>query len=258
MIDENTGLAFSDEKLEVVLRDVFETIQSDGMNKLTPGGASNGKSLGNRRQDHRFLSFADADSWMQYQEKFGNPNSFDTMISHVTNMSRDIAQLEILGPNPNATITFLKQTLNKKSSGDVKAENKARSTAKKIDELYMAITGRNNEPVNGVFAATMAGTRQILQSAQLGSAAISAITDLNFQRMARSFAGIPQTSTITQYLDLLNPLGAKEKGELAIRLGLIAEGWTSLAAGQMRYVGDISGPEITRRTADFVMRASLL
>lgn len=258
MIDENTGLAFSDQKLEVVLRDVFETIQSDGMNKLTPGGASNGKSLGNRRQDHRFLSFADADSWMQYQEKFGNPNSFDTMISHVTNMSRDIAQLEILGPNPNATITFLKQTLSKKSSGDVKAENKARSTAKKIDELYMAITGRNNEPVNGVFAATMAGTRQILQSAQLGSAAISAITDLNFQRMARSFAGIPQTSTITQYLDLLNPLGAKEKGELAIRLGLIAEGWTSLAAGQMRYVGDISGPEITRRTADFVMRASLL
>jgi len=53
-------------------------------------------------------------------------------------------------------------------------------------------------------------------------------------------------------------LGAQEKGEMAIRMGLIAEGWTSLAAGQMRYVGDVSGPEVTRRVADFVMRASFL
>ncbi len=61
-----------------------------------------------------------------------------------------------------------------------------------------------------------------------------------------------------QYLEFVNPLNAKEKGELAISSGLIAEGWTSLAAGQMRYVGDMSGPEITRRVSDFVMRASFL
>lgn len=258
MVDENTGLPFSDQKLEVVLREVYETISTDGLNKLKPSGMGAGKSLGNRRQDHRFLSFKDADSWMQYQEKFGNPNAFDTMVGHITNMSRDIAQLEILGPNPKATITFMKQTLRKKASGDEKMENRARVTGKQIDELYMAFTGKNNEPVHGGFATTMAGIRQTLQSAQLGSAAISAITDVNFQRMARQFAGLPQTSTIKQYLDFINPLTEKEKGELAIRLGLIAEGWTSLAAAQMRYVGDISGPEITRRIADFTMRASLL
>ena len=51
---------------------------------------------------------------------------------------------------------------------------------------------------------------------------------------------------------------AEEKGKLAVRLGLIAEGWTTVAAAQMRYVGDVSGPEITRRISDFVMRASFI
>ena len=56
----------------------------------------------------------------------------------------------------------------------------------------------------------MAGTRQILQSAQLGSAAIAAITDVNFQRITRKFNGLPQTSVMKQYFQLLNPLTAKE------------------------------------------------
>ena len=257
MIDEQTGLRFSDEKLELVLTDVYKSISTDGLNKLIPGAQGYGKSLGNRRQDHRFLSFETATGWLEYQKKFGDANSFDTMISHVTNMSRDISMMEILGPNPAATLQFLKQTLVKNAKTE-KAVKQANSADKKIDDLYMAVTGKNNSPVNGFWASTFAGTRQILQSAQLGAASISAITDLNFQRMARSFAGLPQTSTLSGYLKQLAPLGQQEKGELAIRLGLIAEGWTSLAAGQMRYVGDVSGPEVTRRISDFVMRASLL
>ena len=169
-------------------------------------------------------------------------------------MSRDIALMEILGPNPTATTNFLKQTLSKKAKTkaltgkiDAKAEDKALKTGKKIDNLYSAVTGRNNAPVDGVFASSFAGLRQILQSAQLGAASISAITDLNFQRLARQFTGLSQTRTLQQYLEYLSPLGAKEKGELAIGSGLIAEGWTSLAAGQMRFVGDMSGPEVTRR-----------
>ncbi len=124
--------------------------------------------------------------------------------------------------------------------------------------MYKAVTGRNNAPINGVVASTFAGLRQVIQSAQLGATSLAAITDINFQRLARQFSGLSQTRTLQQYLEFVNPLNAKQKGELAISSGLIAEGWTSLAAGQMRYVGDMSGPEITRRVSDFVMRASFL
>jgi len=259
MKDMETGLNFSPEKLELVLNDVYETIRTDGMSKIKPGGRpTGGKSLANRNADHRFLVFKNADAWMEYQEKFGNDNPFDTMMGHISNMARDIAFMERLGPNPMATKNFIKQTLAKAAAGVDKQESAARSTNKKVDELYNILQGTHNTPVNRFWATSLAGTRQLLQSAQLGAAAISAITDVNFNRIARRMNGLPQTKTLTQYLKLLQPLGAEEKGKLAIRLGLTAEGWSTLAAAQMRYVGDLSGPEVTRRVADFVMRASLL
>ena len=260
MVDEQTGLRMTPEKLELALRDVYETIRTDGMNKVIPSATGQGKSLSKRRTDHRFLVFKNADSWLEYQGKFGNDNAFDTMFGHIKNMSKDIALMEILGPNPKATVNFLKQTIQKQASvaADEAMENAARRSSAKLDTFYLAVTGANNAPIDSRVMATFAGLRQILQSAQLGAAAISALTDMNFQRMARGFVGLPQAKIVSDYLKLLMPIGAAERGKTAIRLGLIAEGWSSLASAQMRYVGDISGPEITRRVADFVMRASFL
>lgn len=259
MIDQQTGLTFSPQKLEIALRDVYETISTDGMSKIKPSGRPGGqKALANQHAQHRFLVFKDADSWMKYNNEFGNSNPFDVMIGHISNMSRDIAFMERLGPNPMATKNFIKQTLLKESVGDSKLADSARVSNKKIDELYNILRGTHNTPVHGVFATTLAGIRQLLQSAQLGAASISAITDVNFQRIAREMNGLPQTDTLRDYLKALSPLKAEEKGRLAIRLGLTAEGWSSIASAQMRYTGDISGPEVTRRVADFVMRASLL
>lgn len=260
MVDEGTGLPMTPQRLELALRDVYETIRTDGMAKISPSAAAGrGKSLANRRTDHRFLVFRNADSWMEYQKKFGNPDAFDTMMGHISTMSRDISLMEILGPNPRSTINFMKTTLAKRAAGDLAQESRASRASKQLEDIYMAATGNVNSPVGGGrFAATMAGIRQVLQAAQLGAASISALTDINFQRIARRSAGLPQAKTVVQYLDQLNPLTIEERGKLAIRMGLIAEGWMTVAAAQMRYVGDISGPEVTRRIADFTMKASLL
>jgi hypothetical protein len=251
MVNERSNLPFTRETLEFALRDVYETISTGGLNKLSANQAFRTKSLASRRTDHRFLVFKNADGWLRAMEKYGEANPFDTMMGHITNMSKEIAQMEILGPNPSATLEYLKLKIRKdKNSSD--------SAPYDLQTLYEASIGKNNIPINGTFASTMAGTRQTLQAAQLGSAAVAAVTDVNFQRMTRSFNGLPQTGTLNDYFKLLNPLKAEERGRVAVRLGLIAEGWTSIASGQMRYVGDISGPEITRRISDFVMRASFL
>jgi len=263
MKDEQTGLPFSEQKLEFALRDAYEAISTDGFNKLKPGAMSGNKSFALRQQDHRFFVFKNADNWMEYQQKFGNPNAFDAMMGHIDMMSRDIAMMEVLGPNPAATTNFIKQTLDKEARTTPKGQrekaiNRARKAGNTIDALYSAITGSINAPVDSVIASTFVGLRQILTSAQLGGAFIAASSDINFGRIARSMVGLPQTKMLKKYLDFVNPLGLEEKSKLAIRLGLTAEGWSTIAAAQMRYVGDVSGPEITRRMADFVMRASLL
>lgn len=260
MIDHETGLKMTEDRLIFALQDVWETISSGGLNKVKPGAMASGRrSVANSRTDHRFLVFKDADAWLEYQERFGNSNAFDVMMGHISSMSKEIAQMDILGPNPLATLDFIKTKIKQNvEPGDPNAINKANKTANYIDTLYNGWSGKNNAPIDGFFGNTFAGLRSILTAAQLGAASLSAITDFNFQRLTRGFVGLPQVSTITDVLKILNPLKAEEKGKLAVRLGLIAEGWTTVAAAQMRYVGDVSGPEITRRIADFVMRASFL
>jgi len=263
MKNEKTDLPFTEETLELALRDAYETITSEGFNKLKPGAMTGNKSFASRNQDHRFFVFKNADSWVEYQQKFGNPNAFDAMMGHIDIMARDIAMMEVLGPNPAATTNFIKQTLNKEARQTPakqreKAVNAARKAGGNIDALYSAVTGSVNAPIDSFLAKTFVGIRQALTSAQLGSAFFAASTDLNFGRIARRMVGLPQTKMLKQYLDFINPIALEEKSKLAIRLGLTAEGWSTLASAQMRYVGDVSGPEITRRMADFVMRASLL
>jgi len=196
MIDERTGLKFTPQTLELALKDVYETIRTDGQSKVRPSGAKRGRSVATRRTDHRFLVFKNGDAWMEYQQRFGSPDPFDTMMGHIENMARDIALMERLGPNPASTVTFLEQTLRNASADSDAASRAANRTVNKMNELYGAILGRNNSPVDSRAAYTFAGLRQLLQSAQLGAASLAAVTDLNFQRMTRQFNGLPQVGTI--------------------------------------------------------------
>jgi hypothetical protein len=256
MIDEQTGKQIPFSELNYVLDQVYETIVTDGLNKFNPSRARGGKSLGNRRTDHRFLIFKDADSWLEYSARFAKGTPFDVMIGHIKSMSRDIGQMEILGPNPASTIELMKQNVKKSNLNKANGERRTNIDNNTIDQLYRALAGQNDNAIDTAIGSSFAGLRQILQSAQLGMAAVLATTDLNFQRIARRTSGLSQVNMIGQYFKLLQPLGRNEQQKLAVRLGLISEGWLSIASAQQRFVGEISGPEVTRRIGDFVMRAS--
>lgn len=254
MKNEQTKLPFTREQLELALRDVHETIKSDGLNKITAGTAGGRSSLANRRLDHRFLVFKNPDSWLAYNERFGKTDPFSVMMGHIEGMSRDIAALETLGPNPAATLRFMEQTATKWASENDRLDS-VNSSIKLAEDMFGLYTRGTNAPIHGKIARTFAGLRQLLQSAQLGGAMLSSVTDLNTGRMARAHAGLPQAKMIGQITKLLNPVDLEDQ-KLAVRLGLIAENWSAVAHGQMRYLGDISGSWISQRVADVVMRVS--
>ena len=220
---------------------------------------SRGRKLADSRSDHRFLIFKDAESWMSYQGKYGSDEYFDTFIKHIDTMARDIGLMETFGPNPSATIEYLKQWAVKRTGGDAKSLNLISTQSARIQDTYDVLTGATNAPVNERLGNSLASLRGILMAAQLGSASVAAIpTDLNFGRLAASFSNMPQTGIIKRYLQLMNPLGGDEQRKVAIRLGLIADGWTTVASGAARYIGEISGNEISRKIVDGVMKATLL
>lgn len=181
-----SGTSILEAEREGVLRHVFESIVMDGWNKREPsrtGAAGGGAALYKRRSDPRFLVFKDADAWTSYNQAFGSGDVFQTMTRHVTTLARDVAAMEIMGPNPNATAHWMKQlvaseaakarggqpSLFKRAGGANRlASHEAQTT---IDGFMDLARGSRapSSPIGDFFAAFRAEQ----YGAKLGSASIS-------------------------------------------------------------------------------------
>ena len=275
MVNERTALPFNDKTIREALSEVYESITTEGMATFKPGVNTFGKALHNRRLDHRFLAFRSADDWMEYQARFGNADPFKTMLDHINSMSRDIALMKILGPNPDATHAWATGMIKKQAAIDTAAEAQGKFKRKKkikarteqdrtnaildnTNNLFAYHKGTLHKPVDGFFGNTFAGLRQILTSAQLGGAAIMTITDFHWTRMTAKFNGLPATKANAKAVKFLAEGMKKDKAmaRTAIRLQLGAEMWSAIAAVQTRYLNDIDAPLWSKRVSDFVLRGS--
>lgn len=258
IIDERTGLPISDGALELALRDTWEKVRSDGWSARDVGSMG-GKSLANQRGESRFLVFKSADDWMAYSERFGAGNPFDAMMGHIDGMSRDIALMEILGPNPDATVKWLKDTISKSAELDVTPDSKATDQAfaagRKIDRLYSEVTGDLGRPEGRKLALAFSALRSWQVATKLGGALLSAVSDLGFGFATRKFNGLPAAGMLKDYVKLFRP-GALEDQKLAVRRGLIAEEWSNRVASQHRYMGEELTGEVSKRLAESVLRLS--
>lgn len=258
MIDRRTGRAFTPETLELALRDVFETIRSDGWKDRAPGGMGSG-ALANRRGDARFLIFKSADDWMAYADEFGAGSAFDAMMGHIDGMARDVAMMEVLGPNPGHTVEWMKDLIRKDAEMDAapnsKAVDRARPQLGAIDRMWNELTGASNRAESRAIAVGFSAFRSFQTATKLGSAMLSAITDMAFQRSARAYNGLRQAKMLGDYAKLFKP-GALEDQRMAVRRGLIAEEWSSRTASQNRYLNEELSGEKSRRLAEGVLRVS--
>lgn len=256
-----TGLPIDQAELDQALRQIFDSIATDGWNKITPSGQMRGTAMANRYTDHRFLRFKSADDWLAYNRRFGNGPPFDAMMGYIERMSRDISMMEILGPNPAATMTWAEQFARKRAAElDAKEGTSihGRRVQNRINEartLYEMHMNTSLSPANSVFAATMQGLRHFLVSAQLGAAFLSSLSDINLQRLSSRHAGLPQWGSVARAVGLFARNSDEDRAK-ALRLGLIGEGLIGASHAINRYLGEVQGPEIARRFSDATMRLS--
>lgn len=264
MIDTATDAPFTDKALDAALRDVFDTISTDGWAHRDPGGMAGVGSMANRRADHRFLVFADADAWMAMQAKYGGGASpFDTMMAHIDAMSRDIALMERLGPNPAQALKWLGDTIEKDANlkagsggGNAKKLREAAFAGRaQLQRLYDEISGANRRPENRRLALGFSTLRSWQVATKLGSAVLSTTSDQATQLLARQMNGIPVASQLWSQVKLLNPANEADRA-LAMRMGLIAEEASQMSASTARMTGEELTGEWARRLAEGTMRIS--
>jgi len=126
-----TGRKMTEAELRESLAFIWENVTTNGWLDKEPSGNAGRGAMFRRHADHRFLIFKDADSWLKYQKKFGEADPFAAMMGHVNTMTKDIAAMQILGPNPDAMFRYLKQMVEKraamKGTGDrIRAEQMAK------------------------------------------------------------------------------------------------------------------------------------
>jgi hypothetical protein len=270
MLDE-TGNPMTPGQLELALRGVYETIASDGWNDRRAGAFGSSK-LGNRHRDSRFLVFKDADSWLKYSERFGRPLSkasnaidpgaaiFDSMISHVHGMSRDIALMERLGPNPSATARWITDGLQieahqTKHAGTSRIK-KAKASAIRFNNMYQELTG-GFDVENETLAKWAGAVRTWESAAKLGGAVISSTGDIATQYVTRRFNGLPAAKVLTDYAGSLRPSSAADRSHAARQL-FIADRFTRTMGAFSRLTSETMTGEIPARLSDAVMQLSYL
>lgn len=236
MIDRVTGQPFTDERLRFVLeRLVWDSIATGGANKLKPGEHLGQGLLANRHQDERFLIFKDAGAWMQYQAQFGRADPYAAMMNHLDRMAREVAQMQVLGPNPAHQFDWLKRfALREAALEDARGADgaiaKSRAAVEQAERMYGTFTGELSTPYGRNALADVAGaTRAYVSGAQLGTAVINDLaSNPVFAAKTRAFTGLSKSGDFQAWA---GHMFSEEARKTARRTGFILEGARAQLAG---------------------------
>ncbi|WP_371347033.1 hypothetical protein [Ancylobacter sp. IITR112] len=260
-----TGEAMTDAELDEALPHVFDSIVSESWNVREPSRQPFGRgALANQRADSRFLAFKDAESWLEYQREFGNPDIFATMMSHINLMAQDIAALEILGPNPDATMEWMRQIIRQQAglaqTGKAtltKVSPKAAAAWREtslyaLDGLWSQIRGAAELPVRAWLADAGAAARNVIVAARLGGAVLSAVTtDPIMASSLAKFDGLNVTRLLKGLAGEIK--GGKNARMRGVRAGLILDDALHVLRDSARWHGSLMGPEWSKRLPDRVL-----
>ena len=241
------GAPMDDMELELMLQQAYDRIVTDGLVDMMPGRIG-GKKLANRRQDHRVLVFRDADAWLAYHDEFGHADIYTTLTDHLHSMAGDIARLEVMGPNPEATFRYLRDVAVKDGLGGTRLDF--------VDAVWDTVSGRANTGASVRLGDFMQSVRNLLVASKLGSAFLSSVSDIAFLRQTARFNGLPAMKVFSRQLSLMNPKNEADR-LLAVKMGLTADAWMTRALAANRFT-EVTGANFSARVADFTMRASLL
>lgn len=243
----NVGHPMTDMEYRLMMEKAYDDIATDGLSSMVLG-RQGGTKLANRRQDHRVLNFKDGDAWLEYHDQFGHVDIYTTLIDHLESMANDIAKLEVMGPNPEFTYRYLKDMVVK--------EKGAGEGTRALDAVWNVVSGKAQATESVRAAEFMTAARNYVVSAKLGSAFLSSLSDIAYQRMASKYMGMPAGASVKRAIGLMNPLNADDR-LFAVKLGLMADAWKARGLAANRFT-EVTGSGASAKFSDFVMKASLL
>lgn len=263
------GSRMTDAEIAEVLKGVYNTIASEGFNKpsvqahavQSQSDLPVGFNMQNLHQEHREVHFKDADSWLKYQEDFGEVNFHDLLSNHVRRMSTEIALMQTFGSNPEKLVKQLGYDLLANMMQDpkyVKEHRKIQKQARLVERHYEELAGQAT-PVDSNLAQVGGMLRSWTVATKMGSAFLTAFSDQATMKLTSEMHGMAYSKVFGKHLKQFKN---KEDRDFAISIGL---GVRELTNALVRFGDDNIASASTklaqtntkaRKIANAVIRAS--
>jgi hypothetical protein len=135
-----------------------------------------------RTARHRALHFKDAESWLDYNQKFGSMNLLESVLKGLNRSAKDAVMIATLGPNPRDTVVRLwKEHLGQLEMGTPEQQRLAKHLAsdeRALWQRYDAAFGDLLRPGVSISARVMAVQRRHFSGTLLGRAVLASLVDL--------------------------------------------------------------------------------
>lgn len=222
-VHEN-GDYYSEAEMRSMLEYVYDTLSSDGANKIEVGRQATGggtSKVTNRNAESRVLHFKDADAWLEYQNQFGGMQFVDLVEAHINGLSKDIAMVENLGSNPKTAMKILMDAAQNKDWSKGIDHDATEKSRKRAQVMFDEFSG-GNTPQSQVLANLGLAYRSMNVASMLGGTTIASIADQATIAKTAHVHGLSYRQTFGELISQLNPANKADR-DLARSLGVATE-----------------------------------
>lgn len=247
------GSLMNDAQLQEFLGHAWESIATGGANKMTPGQFRGGSARANRGSESRQIHFKDGDSYLAYQQQYGERTMYEVMIGHISGVSKDIAVVETFGPNPDHAFRFFReQSVQQAKLADPTKIGDIDRQAINTDNLYNEVAGKTKPVASRWLANGFDTLRSWLVAARLGSAIVTSFSDEGTLYLTAHVNHLPQMRVLANELAAMNPANRAEL-RMARGAGLALN---TLISSLNRFGQNGLGAAFSKKLANTVLRAS--
>lgn len=240
------GTPMTDAEVSEFLKAAWETIATDGANKMTPGQPVGSSMLAKAGSQHRQIHFRDGDAWLAYMSRYGQKGVLASMQGHIGRLARDISLVENMGPNPTASFRVARDTIKKAG-----LSTRVQGGMFDVESAFGTVMGTYNHPASATMAQVWQGARNLQVASKLGGAVLSSVTDLGTLAVTAGFHRLPMLSVAQ---NLVRSFG-DDAQRFANRAGLMAD---SIISDMNRWAEGNIGPGFTAKLSNATMKLSLM
>jgi hypothetical protein len=211
-----------------------------------------GRNIGGSLSNERFLHFKDAESSMNYNEKYGRGNIRETLFEALGGLASKTGLMERMGPNPEETLNRVMARI-KDSIGnkDQKKLNKFLGSETRFRNLMRVLDGSVNVPANNMLAQYGMIFRTIQTTAKLGGAVVSAISDVALAAADLRYQGFGFLSSYNNAIvGGFNSVPRVHRKEIASMLGVFIDANKYDLTSRYSGIQDVNG-KMARMTNKF-------